>query len=68
MEDLVCQARKELSEDGHPPLERTAETSLVGWVKGFEMPEQRRRWSPEFKRDAVNLVRSSGQPVAEIAR
>ncbi len=32
------------------------------------MAEQRRRWSPEFKRDAVNLVRSSGRPVAEIAR
>jgi transposase len=32
------------------------------------MGEQRRRWSPEFKRDAVALVRSSGRPVAEIAR
>jgi transposase len=32
------------------------------------MTEQRRRWSPEFKRDAVNLVRSSGRPAAEIAR
>ena len=32
------------------------------------MAEQRRRWSPEFKRDAVSLVRSSGRPVAEIAR
>ncbi len=32
------------------------------------MAEQRRRWSPEFKRDAANLVRSSGRPVAEIAR
>jgi transposase len=32
------------------------------------MSGQRRRWSPEFKRDAVNLVRSSGRPVAEIAR
>jgi transposase len=29
---------------------------------------ERRRWSPEFKRDAVGLVRSSGRPVAEIAR
>jgi transposase len=27
------------------------------------MAEQRRRWSPEFKRDAVHLVRSSGRPV-----
>jgi transposase len=32
------------------------------------MADRRRRWSPEFKRDAVNLVRSSGRPVAEIAR
>jgi transposase len=32
------------------------------------MAEQRRRWPPEFKRDAVNLVRSSGRPMAEIAR
>jgi transposase len=32
------------------------------------MADMRRRWSPEFKRDAVNLVRSSGRPVAEIAR
>ena len=32
------------------------------------MAEQRRRWSPEFKRDAVSLVRSSGRPVAEVAR
>ncbi len=30
------------------------------------MADTRRRWSPEFKRDAVNLVRSSGRPVAEI--
>ena len=29
---------------------------------------QRRQFSPEFKRDAVGLVRSSGRPVAEIAR
>jgi transposase len=32
------------------------------------MAQQRRRWSPEFKRDAVNLVRSSGRPAAEVAR
>ena len=32
------------------------------------MAQERRRWSPEFKRDAVALVRSSGRPVAEIAR
>jgi transposase len=33
------------------------------------MGEHRRReFSPEFKRDAVNLVRSSGRPLAQIAR
>ena len=26
------------------------------------------RYSPEFKRDAVELVRSTGRPIAEIAR
>jgi Transposase len=26
-----------------------------------------RRWSPEFKRDAVALVRSSGRPISDIA-
>lgn len=32
------------------------------------MGDSRRRWSPEFKRDAVALVRSSGRPIAEVAR
>jgi transposase len=36
------------------------------------MPDQQRRtrrqFTPEFKRDAVELVRSSGRPIAEIAR
>jgi transposase-like protein len=36
------------------------------------MPDQQRRtrrqFTPEFKRDAVELVRTSGRPVAEIAR
>ena len=31
------------------------------------MGDKRRRFSPEFKRDTVNLVRSSGRPVAVIA-
>ena len=31
------------------------------------MSEQRRRFSPEFKRDAVALVRQ-GRPIAEVAR
>ena len=36
------------------------------------MPDQQRRtrrqFTPEVKRDAVELVRSSGRPIAEIAR
>ncbi len=32
------------------------------------MGQHRRRFSPEFKRDAVALARSSGRPIAEIAR
>lgn len=28
----------------------------------------RRRFSDEFKRDAVEIVRSSGKPIAEVAR
>ena len=28
----------------------------------------RRRFTAEFKRDAVELVRTSGRPIAEIAR
>jgi transposase len=28
----------------------------------------RRQFTPEFKRDAVELVRASGRPIAEIAR
>jgi transposase len=32
------------------------------------MGDTRRRWSPEFKRDAVALVRSSGRSIADVAR
>lgn len=32
------------------------------------MGDTRRRWSPEFKRDAVALVRSSGRSMAEVAK
>jgi transposase len=31
-------------------------------------PRNRRRFTAEFKRDAVELVRASGRPIAEIAR
>ena len=31
-------------------------------------PRNRRQFTAEFKRDAVELVHSSGRPIAEIAR
>lgn len=31
-------------------------------------PRSRRQFTAEFKRDAVDLVRTSGRPIAEIAR
>ena len=32
------------------------------------MPEQRRRFSPQFKAEAVQMVISTGKPIAEVAR
>jgi|SRR3954447_23300761 transposase len=32
------------------------------------MPEQRRKFSPQFKAEAVQLVLETGKPVAEVAR
>ena len=32
------------------------------------MPERRRRFSPQFKAEAVQLVIETGKPVAEVAR
>lgn len=32
------------------------------------MPEKRRKFSPQFKAEAVQLVVGSGRPVAEVAR
>jgi transposase-like protein len=32
------------------------------------MPEQRRRFSPQFKAEAVQLVVETGKPIAEVAR
>lgn len=32
------------------------------------MPEQRRRFSPQFKAEAVHMVLESGKPIAEVAR
>jgi transposase len=33
-----------------------------------EKGRRRRRFSEEFKRDAVELVRTTGRPIAQIAR
>jgi transposase len=35
---------------------------------GKPPPRRRREFTKEFKRDAVELVRTSGRPIAEIAR
>ena len=32
------------------------------------MPEHRRKFSPQFKAEAVQMVISTGRPVAEVAR
>jgi transposase-like protein len=32
------------------------------------MPEQRRRFSPQFRAEAVQLVIETGRPIAEVAR
>ena len=32
------------------------------------MPERRRRFSPQFKAEAVQLVIETGRPIAEVAR
>jgi transposase-like protein len=32
------------------------------------MPERRRRFSPQFKAEAVQLVIETGKPIAEVAR
>jgi transposase-like protein len=32
------------------------------------MPEQRRRFSPQFKAEAVQMVFQTGKPIAEVAR
>jgi transposase-like protein len=32
------------------------------------MPEQRRKFSPQFKAEAVQMVLETGRPIAEVAR
>jgi transposase-like protein len=32
------------------------------------MPEHRRRFSPQFKAEAVQMVIETGKPIAEVAR
>ncbi len=38
------------------------------WEKRQKKRRTRRRFSDEFKRDAVEIVRVSGKPIAEVAR
>jgi len=48
----------------------TADTSterMSAWQTSSTTSQGRRRFSEEFKRDAVELVRTSGKPVAQIA-
>jgi transposase len=40
----------------------------LGLAKGAPIGQQRRQYSPEFKADAVALVRSSGRSISAIAR
>jgi len=47
-----------------PPEQDTSDERMSLWEKR----RTRRKFTPEFKRDAVELVRSSGQPVAQIAK
>jgi transposase len=32
------------------------------------MPDSRRKFDPEFREDAVRIVRETGKPIAQIAR
>ena len=32
------------------------------------MPEQRRKFSPQFKAEAVQMVIETGRPIADVAR
>ena len=38
------------------------------WEKSRKNRRIRRKFSDEFKRDAVEIVRASGKPIAEVAR
>jgi len=47
-----------------PPSDRTPFTSDGGWREDGQM----QRYSPEFRRDAVALVRSSGRSIVAVAQ
>ena len=47
-----------------PPGQDTSDERMSLWKNR----RNRRKFTDEFKRDAVKLVRSSGKPIAEIAR
>ena len=51
-----------------PPKKRTPDMPGLVLAKGVPMGQQRRQFSPEFKADAVALVRSSGRSISAIAR
>ena len=63
-----------MADPGVPPVSRTprqwAMIALEGSPIGKEQQSRRprRRFSEEFKRDAVGIVRSSGKSIAEVAR
>lgn len=41
---------------------------MVVWNGGIAVPEHRRRYSPEFREEAVKLVIDSGRRIADVAR
>jgi transposase len=41
---------------------------MEGQHRQLKQPRSRREFTTEFKRDAVELVRASGRPIAQIAR
>ncbi len=47
---------------------RTPDLPGCAWRRGSRWDSNARQFSPEFKADAVALVRSTGRPIAAIAR
>ena len=53
---------------GPDPVERTPDLPGLPLSEGSPRGRHRRQFSPGFKREVVELVRSSGRPVAQVAR